>query len=103
MLGDNSMKHELNLIAIHRTFDFRLDPTLTGEEAIVLRALAAGQTDRQVCKALKIGSTAFLRLMRAMRTKIGATDDISLIAWAKLRIKDADQRIDRPERYARLS
>ena len=103
MLGDSSMKHEPDLIVIHRTLDFRLDPTLNGEEAIVLQALAAGQTDRQVCKALRIGSTAFLRLMRAMRTKIGATDDISLIAWAKLRIKDADQRIDRPESYARLS
>ena len=96
------MKHEPNLIVVHRTLDFQLDPTLTGEEAIVLRALAAGQTDRQVCKALKIGSTAFLRLMRAMRTKIGTGDDTSLVAWAKLRIKDADQRIDRPERYARL-
>ena len=97
------MKHEPNLIVVHRTLDFQLDPTLTGEEAIVLRALAAGQTDRQVCKALKIGSTAFLRLMRAMRTKIGTGDDTSLVAWAKLRIKDADQRIDRPERYARLT
>jgi len=76
---------------------------LTGEEAIVLRALAAGQTDRQVCKALRIGSTAFLRLMRAMWAKIGTTDDTSLVTWAKLRINDADRRIDRPERYARLT
>jgi hypothetical protein len=38
------MKREPNLISIHRTSALRLDPTLTSEEAIILRALAAGQT-----------------------------------------------------------
>ena len=33
------MKH--NVISILRTSAFRLDPTLTSEEAIILRALAA--------------------------------------------------------------
>ena len=42
------MKHEPNLISIQRTSAFRLDPSLTSEEAIVLRALSAGQSDRQV-------------------------------------------------------
>ena len=45
---------------------------------------------------------AFLRMMRDMREKIGAADNISLIDWAKRQIKGVDQRIDRPERYARL-
>jgi hypothetical protein len=46
--------------------------------------------------------TTFLRMMRDMREKIGAADNISLIEWAKRQIKGVDQRIDRPERYARL-
>src|SRR5208282_801757 len=48
------MKHELNVISMHRISAFRLDPTLTSEGAIVLRTLAAGQTDRQVCNELEI-------------------------------------------------
>ena len=95
------MKHEPNLISIPRTSAFRLDPTLTGEEAIVLRALAAGQTDRQVCKELRMDPATFLRMMRDMREKIGTADNVSLIEWAKRQIKGVDQRIDRPERYAR--
>jgi DNA-binding CsgD family transcriptional regulator len=95
------MKQEPNLISIHRTSAFRLDPTLNGEEAIVLRALAAGQTDRQVCKELRMDPTRFLCMMRDMRGKIGMADNVSLIVWAKRQIKGVDQRIDRPERYAR--
>ena len=43
----------------------------------------------------------FLRMMRDMREKIGTADNVSLIDWAKRQIKGVDQRIDRPERYAR--
>jgi hypothetical protein len=32
--------------------------------------------------------------MRKMREKIGAADNISLISWAKRRIKGADRRIN---------
>jgi hypothetical protein len=46
-------------------------------------------------------SATFLRLMRDMREKIGGADNVSLIAWAKRQIKGIDQRIHRPERYAR--
>jgi DNA-binding CsgD family transcriptional regulator len=95
------MNHKPNIISIHRTSAFRLDPTLTGEEAIVLRALAAGQTDRQVCKELHMDPTRFLCMMRGMRGKIGMADNVSLIVWAKRQINGVDQRIDRPERYAR--
>jgi DNA-binding CsgD family transcriptional regulator len=97
------MKQEPKLIRIHRTSAFLLDPTLTGEEGIVLRALAAGQTDRQVCHQLHMDPPTFLRLMRNMREKIGTADNVSLIAWAKRQIIGFDQRIDRPERYARLA
>src|SRR5712692_5312305 len=97
------MKQKPNLISIHRTPTFRLDQTLTSEESIVLRALAAGKTDRQVCNNLRMDSTTFLRMMREMRGKIGIADNISLIEWAKHQIKGVDQRIDKPERYARLA
>jgi DNA-binding NarL/FixJ family response regulator len=97
------MKHEHNLISISRNSGFRLDPTLNSEESIILRALAGGRTDRQVCRDLRMDPTTFLRMMRDMRLKIGAVDNITLIVWAKERIKDGDRRIDRPERYGRLA
>ena len=95
------MKQERKVIDIHRTLVFRLDPTLTSEETIVLRALATGQTERQVCKELRMDPTTFLRMMRDMREKIGMSDNVSLIEWGKRLMKGVDQRIDRPERYAR--
>jgi DNA-binding NarL/FixJ family response regulator len=97
------MKYKPNLISIHRTSALRLDPTLTSEEVIVLRALLAGQTDRQVCNELRMDPVTFLRMMRDMRERIGTADNVSLVAWAKRQIKGVDQRIDRPERYARLA
>ena len=97
----NPLKRAPNVISIQRTSPFQLDPSLSSEEAIVLRALAAGQTDRQVCNVLRMDPTTFLRVMRDMREKIGKRDNVSLVAWAKEHIKGGDQRIDRPERYAR--
>jgi DNA-binding CsgD family transcriptional regulator len=88
------MKHEPKIISIQRASAFRLDAILTGEEAIVLRALAGGLTDRQVCIQLRMNSDIYLRMMRDMREKIGKSDNVSLIAWAKERIKGGDQRID---------
>jgi len=95
------MKHTPNSISIHHTYALRLDPSLTSEERIVLRALAAGRTDRHVCMELRMDPTTFLRMVREMREKIGAADNVSLVAWAKRQMKDVDQRIDKPERYAR--
>jgi DNA-binding NarL/FixJ family response regulator len=97
------MKHEHNLISISRNSGFWLDPNLTSEESIILRALAGGRTDRQVCNDLRMDPTTFLRMMREMRAKIGTSDNVSLIAWAKRQIKDGDRRIDKPEEYARLA
>ena len=42
------MEHRPKVISMQRRSAFQLDPTLTGEESIVLRALAAGRTDRQM-------------------------------------------------------
>jgi hypothetical protein len=93
------MTRKLNIIDIDRTSTLRLNPALTGEEGIVLRALVGGQTDRQVCRDLRMDPAIFLRMMRDMREKIGVTDNISLIAWATQQIKDGDQRIE--GRYGR--
>jgi DNA-binding NarL/FixJ family response regulator len=97
------MTHEANVISIQSRSAFRPDPTLTSEEAIVLRTLAAGQAHRQVRNELGMKPATFLRRMREMREKIGATDNVSLIAWAKQQIRGVDQRIDKPERCARLA
>jgi len=97
------MKREHKLISINRYSGFRLDPTLTSEESIILRALAAGSTDRQVCNDLGMDPTTFLSMMREMRGKIGTSDNVSLIAWAKRQINDGDQRIDKPEGSSRLA
>ena len=97
------MRHKPAPIGTRFLSDFRLDPALTGEEAIVLRALAGGQTDTQVCKQLRMAVATFHRIMRDMREKTGTADNVSLIVWATRQIKGVDQRIDRPERYARLA
>jgi DNA-binding CsgD family transcriptional regulator len=58
------MKRESKVISIQRASSFGLDAILTGEEAIVLRALAGGLTDRQVCHELRMNPNTFLSMMR---------------------------------------
>ncbi|MGD0428945.1 MAG: hypothetical protein ABSC10_19735 [Candidatus Acidiferrales bacterium] len=96
------MKHESKVISIQRGSAFQLDPILSGEEAIILRALAGGLTDRQVCNQLRMNPDTYLRMMRDMREKIGTSDNISLIAWAKDRIQGVEQRIDTAHTRTRL-
>jgi len=96
------MKDRPKVISIQRASAFRLDPILTGEEAIVLRALAGGLTDRQVCNQLRMNPDMYLRMMRDMREKIGKSDNASLVAWAKERIQGVDQRIDTVKGCTRL-
>jgi DNA-binding NarL/FixJ family response regulator len=97
------MKRRPKVISIQGGSALRLDPTLTSEESIVLRALAAGRTHRQVSDELRVDPTTFLRMMREMREKVDMADNLSLIEWAKHQIKGVDQRIDRPERCARIA
>jgi DNA-binding CsgD family transcriptional regulator len=91
------------VISIQRASAFQLDPSLTGEEAIVLRALAGGLADRQVCNQLRMHPDTYLRMMRDMREKIGKSDNVSLIAWAKERIRGVDQRIETPKARTRFA
>ena len=95
------MNRESKVISINRTPGLRLDPTLTNEEAIVIRGLAAGKTDRQVCNDLGMAPEAFLRMMRDVREKTSTASSLSLLEWAKEQMKGVDQRIDRQERFGR--
>ena len=101
--GVSSMNYGSMPPNIPRASVLRLNPALTGEEAIVLRALVAGETDTEVRKGLRMSAAAFSGVMRNMRDKTGALDNASLVVWAKRQMKDADQRIDRHERHARLA
>jgi DNA-binding CsgD family transcriptional regulator len=83
----------LSPFRIPRPPPLRLDPVLTAEEAIVLRALVSGQTDKQVCRELRLDPGTFLRMMRDIRQKLGAADNLSLIESAKQKIRGADQRL----------
>jgi len=96
------VNQESKVIVMRAGSAFQLNPAFTSQEAIALRALVAGQTDRQVCRDLFMHPTAFLRMMRDIREKIGARDNVSVIEWVKHRIRGVDQRIDKPERYARI-
>jgi len=80
------------MISIQRSSAFRLDSTLNADETNILRALASGHTDRQVCNELRINPDTYLRMMREMRERIHMADNVSLIEWAKERIKRFDQR-----------
>jgi DNA-binding CsgD family transcriptional regulator len=95
------MKHQPKVISTSLISGFRLDPTFTSEEAIILRALVGGKTDKQVRDLLRMSSNLFLRLMRDLREKTSTTNNLSLLAWARRRMKSGDQRVDRQERYAR--
>jgi hypothetical protein len=61
------MNCEPTLTSIYRPSAFRLDPTLASEEAIILRALAAGRTDKQVCNEFRVDRATFLRGKRSGR------------------------------------
>lgn len=96
------MKNEPKVISTNRISGFQPDPTLTSEEAIVLRALVAGKTDKQVRNALRMALLAFRGMMRDLRGKTGTGSNVSLLVWAQRHMKRGDQRVDRHERdYAR--
>lgn len=95
------MKTQPKVINISRSTPFRLDPTLTNEEAMVLRSLASGKTDRQVCSDLNMAPDTFLRMMRDVREKTITTTSLSLREWAREQMMSLDQRIGRRESFGR--
>ena len=80
----------------------RPSPEFTVEEAIVLRALAGGKSDKQVCTELRMTSGSFHRLLRDLLEKTGATDHLSLLVWALRQMKSGESRTRHRDSYARL-
>ncbi|HEV2616435.1 MAG TPA: hypothetical protein VGU63_07485 [Candidatus Acidoferrales bacterium] len=70
------------------------NPSLTTEEAIILRALAGGKTDKQICAELRLPSGVFYRLLRDLHQKTGMTDRLSLLVWALRRMESAERRTE---------
>lgn len=92
---------ESKVIHFKHPSSFKLDPTLTSEEAIVLRALGAGKTDRQVCNDLSMAPETFLRMMRDVREKTSSASNLSLREWAQEQIKGVERRIEGRENLGR--
>ncbi|MHB8616530.1 MAG: helix-turn-helix transcriptional regulator [Candidatus Acidiferrales bacterium] len=96
------MKDPSKVMDINGIRGFQPDPTLTSEEAIVLRALVGGKTNKQVRGALHMALLSFLKMMLDLRKKTGTTSNVSLLVWAQRNLKGGDQRVDRQGRdYAR--
>jgi DNA-binding CsgD family transcriptional regulator len=79
----------------------REPPSLTAEEAIVLRALVGGKTDKQICGELRIPLGLFYRLLRDLHEKAGVTDRLSLIVWALKRMEIGERRARPRDGYFR--
>jgi DNA-binding CsgD family transcriptional regulator len=95
------MAHSLRTSSLSLSSSLLLDTTLTSEEAIVLRSLVAGKTEKQVCHELRISPALLLRILRDLREKTATTDRCSLVVWAHRQMRGLDQRVDRRERYER--
>jgi DNA-binding NarL/FixJ family response regulator len=54
----------------------------TTEEAIVMRAFAAGKSEKQVRLQLHMPSLFFHRVLRALMEKTGTSDRVALLVWA---------------------
>jgi DNA-binding NarL/FixJ family response regulator len=65
----------------------RPSPTFTAEEAIVLRAFAAGKCPKQVRTELRIPPRSLRSLLRDLREKTGTADDLALLAWVRREMK----------------
>jgi len=59
-----------------------LHPTFTVEESIVMRAFAAGKSDKQVRIELRIPLQLFHRLLSNLMEKTQTSDGIGLHVWA---------------------
>jgi len=62
--------------------DSRPAPRLNVEESAVVRAFAAGKTDKQICSELRIPLQSFYRLLRDLKEKTGASDRVGLLVWS---------------------
>lgn len=79
----------------------RADPSFTAEEAILLRALVGGKTDKQICSELRIPLGLFHRLLRDLCEKARVADRLSLIVWALQRMEIGERRTCPRDGYLR--
>jgi DNA-binding NarL/FixJ family response regulator len=70
----------------------RPEPTLNLEESIVLRAFAAGKSDKQICQELRMVPAAVFEVMRDLEEKTGTRDRAALLVWALRRTQSVDSR-----------
>jgi DNA-binding NarL/FixJ family response regulator len=86
------MNHEPRVVG-GCSLGFRLNPTLTSEESMILRGLVAGKTDQQVRKSLHISTSIFLRLLHDIWAKTGTATKPGLLLWGKRTTDASDQRV----------
>jgi DNA-binding NarL/FixJ family response regulator len=97
----NDMKSTPSVLVPIRALQPRPDPTFTTEEAIIMRALVAGKTDKEIRNNLRLPANSFYRVMRDLREKTGTDNNLSLSIWAQRRMKNCDQRVNTRDRYER--
>jgi DNA-binding CsgD family transcriptional regulator len=97
----NLMKFPSNVLVPIPIVGARSDPAFTMEERIVMRALVAGKTGKEICVSLRLTADLFHRLMRDLREKTGTDTNLSLTIWAQRRMKNCDQRVNTRDRYER--
>jgi|GEM_PF-6651116 len=97
----NLMKFPSNLLVPIPDVGAGSEPTFTMEEGIVMRALVAGKTGKEICANLRLTTNLFHRLMRDLREKTETDTNLSLTIWAQRRMKNCDQRVNTRDRYER--
>jgi DNA-binding NarL/FixJ family response regulator len=70
----------------------RPDPMLNLEESIVLRAFAAGKSDKQICQELRMVPAAVFEVIRDLEEKTGTRDRAALLVWVLRRKQSIDSR-----------
>jgi len=95
------VKFPTNVLVPVPVMGVQADPTFTMEESVVMRALVAGETVKQICASLRLTMNLFHRLMRDLREKTGTDTNLSLTVWAQRRMKNCERRVNTRDRYER--
>jgi DNA-binding NarL/FixJ family response regulator len=72
----------------------RPNPTFNLEESIVLRAFAAGKSDKEICQEFRMVPMAVYEVMRDLEQKTGTRDRAGLLVWVLRQRQDIDSRKD---------
>jgi DNA-binding NarL/FixJ family response regulator len=66
----------------------------TIEEAVLLRGLATGSSITDIAGRLRLPRAWLFRVLRDLRTKTGAPNDVALAVWALRNMESLDRRSD---------